>query len=42
MKEQLFKLAIAAKLIDATDPTQLETADSNVYLKSDPSKKVPI
>lgn len=42
MKEQLFKLAIAAKLIDATQPNQLETADNNIYLKSDNTKKVPI
>lgn len=42
MKEQLFKLAIAANLIDATEPSELETADGNIYIKADPAKKVPI
>ncbi|MCL2150425.1 MAG: xanthine dehydrogenase family protein molybdopterin-binding subunit [Dehalococcoidia bacterium] len=42
MKEQIFKLAIAANLINATQPEQLEMADNNVYLKSDPSVRVPV
>jgi len=42
MKEQIFKLVIESKLIDATKPDQLEIADSNVYLKSDATKKVSI
>jgi len=42
MKEQLFKLAIAANLIKATKPEELETADNNIYLKSDPSVRVAI
>lgn len=42
MKEQLFKLAIAAGLINATQPDQLETADNQIYLKSNPSVSVPI
>jgi len=41
-KEQLFKLAIASKRIEASSPDELETADDNIYLKSDPSKKVAI
>jgi len=42
MKEQMFKLAIAAKLVTATKPEELETSDSTIYLKADPTKKVPI
>ncbi len=42
LKAQLFDMAIAAKLIAATSRDELETADSNIYLKSDPTKKVPI
>ena len=41
-KIQLFKLAIAAKLIDAKDPSELEMADNNIYVKKDPSKKVAV
>ena len=43
-KEQLFKLAIAAKKAPtgATSPDQLETANDNIYLKSDPTKTVAI
>lgn len=42
MKEQLFKVAIGANLIKATQPAELEMADNNIYLKSDPSVKVAL
>jgi len=42
MKEQLFKLAIAAKLIDVASPEELEMADGNIYVKADPENKVQI
>jgi len=41
-KEQLFRLAIYAKKIAATEPEELETADNFIYLKADPTKKVAI
>ncbi len=41
-KEQLFKMAIAAKKIDATSPEQLETGDDKIYVKADPTKSVAI
>jgi CO/xanthine dehydrogenase Mo-binding subunit len=41
-KYQLFELAIAAGLIDASSADELETADGNVYLKADPSVNVTV
>ncbi|MBR6332371.1 MAG: xanthine dehydrogenase family protein molybdopterin-binding subunit [Dehalococcoidales bacterium] len=41
-KRQLFALAIATKLIDATDPSELEMANNEIYVKKDPSKKVAV
>lgn len=42
IKESLFKLAISAKLINATNPEELETAEGNIYLKANPDVKVAI
>jgi len=41
-KEQLFKLAIAAKKFTVTKPEELETADDFIYVKSAPATKVAI
>jgi CO/xanthine dehydrogenase Mo-binding subunit len=42
LKQQLFALAIAAGKIKATDVTQLETTNNNIYLVSDPTQTVAI
>jgi CO/xanthine dehydrogenase Mo-binding subunit len=42
LKEQLFKLAIAAGLIDATNPEELETENNNIVVKADKTKSVAI
>jgi xanthine dehydrogenase molybdenum-binding subunit len=42
LKIKMFRTAIDAGLIEANNPEDLETADSNIYLKADPSVNVPI
>ncbi len=42
VKAQMFNIVIANKMLAATQPDELETANSSVYLKADPTKTVKI